>query len=111
MQQLAAQNPQLVQLINANQEDFYHLINTPPGPMPGMGAPGGGQAIQVTPEENADIERLTEMGFDRAIAAQVCRSWISWKHSGAHFERRPAQKHFLSVIPALVLSPGVFCVR
>lgn len=75
MQQLAAQNPQLVQLINANQEDFYHLINTPPGPMPGMGgmggAPGGGQAIQVTPEENADIERLTEMGFDRAVAAQV----------------------------------------
>lgn len=87
MQQLAAQNPQLVQLINANQEDFYHLINTPPGPMPGMGgpgAPGGGQAIQVTPEENADIERLTEMGFDRAIAAQVCCKTL-WRERWAHF--------------------------
>lgn len=75
MQQLAAQNPQLVQLINENQEDFYHLINAPPGPMPGGapgGAPGGGAGVQVTPEENEDIERLAALGFDRTMAVQVC---------------------------------------
>uniref|UniRef100_A0A7S3P0B9 UV excision repair protein RAD23 n=1 Tax=Amphora coffeiformis TaxID=265554 RepID=A0A7S3P0B9_9STRA len=35
------------------------------------GAPGGGQVLRLTDEEMAAVDRLTEMGFDRAEAAQA----------------------------------------
>lgn len=74
MQQLAQNNPELVQLINQNQEDFYQLLNAvQPGGMPRR---AGGPGIQVTPEENEAIERLAALGFEKALAAQVRRLWM-----------------------------------
>lgn len=39
----------------------------------GGGGGGGGNVIRLTEEEAASVARLTELGFDRAEAAQVRR--------------------------------------
>lgn len=72
LQQLGQANPELIQLINDNREDFQALLNAPvqAGGVP-QGAPRGGQQIQVTPEERQAIERLTSMGFDRNLVIQA----------------------------------------
>ena len=41
------------------------------GPAGGPGGPGGPQVLRLTDEEMAAVDRLTEMGFDRAEAAQA----------------------------------------
>jgi len=41
------------------------------GGMPGGGGTGGPQVLRLTDEEMAAVDRLTEMGFDRAEAAQA----------------------------------------
>jgi len=72
LQQLGEQNPQILQLINQHQQEFIQLINEPvqggaPGGFPGVGAPPPGSSyISVSPEEKAAIERLENLGFDRA---------------------------------------------
>lgn len=76
LQQLAAANPQILQLINQHQDEFIRLLQEPveEGDIGGGGgAPGGGpvpppgmQYIQVTPAEKEAIDRLCGMGFDRA---------------------------------------------
>jgi len=92
LQQLGAANPQLAQLITQNQEEFFNLINEPVGPQPDLsqllgslagagGQPGAGGAvgpggvpqgyIQVTQEEKAAIDRLTDLGFDRQLAIEA----------------------------------------
>lgn len=43
-----------------------------PGMPPGAGAGGGGNVIRLSEEEGAAVARLTELGFDRTDAAQVC---------------------------------------
>ena len=63
-------------LINANRNDFYLLLNTPVTPGQGGVPPGGGGGprpgqIQVTPAENAAIERLAAMGFDKNLVVQA----------------------------------------
>eukprot|EP00047_Mylnosiga_fluctuans_P001863 m.222203 g.222203 ORF g.222203 m.222203 type:complete len:347 (+) comp10729_c0_seq1:4317-5357(+) len=68
LQQLGQHNPQLIQLINDNQEDFYNLLNmTTGGAPPGAGA----MQIQVTAEENEAINRLCQLGFDRSLVIQA----------------------------------------
>ena len=66
LQQLGQQNPELLQLINANQQEFIQLMNEPPtdgdaapapGGMPGM-PPAQGNQIRVTPEEKEAIDRV-----------------------------------------------------
>ena len=37
----------------------------------GEGFPGGAQVLRLSEEEMAAVDRLTEMGFDRADAAQA----------------------------------------
>jgi UV excision repair protein RAD23 len=69
LQQLGQANPELVQLINDNREDFQALLNTPVGG--GQGGQPQGNQIRVTPEEHAAIERLSAMGFDRNLVVQV----------------------------------------
>jgi len=91
LQQLGAANPQLAQLITQNQEEFFNLINEPVAPQPDFsqllgslagagGQPGAGGAgagavppgyIQVTQEEKAAIDRLTDLGFDRQLAIEA----------------------------------------
>jgi len=92
LQQLGAANPHLANIISANQEEFFNLLNEPVqagapdlssilGNL-GAGAGGatggaGGQGavppgyIQVTPEEKAAIDRLTDLGFDRQLAIEA----------------------------------------
>lgn len=100
MQQLAQSSPELVQLINENQEDFYQLLNAlPAGGVRGRGAGGGGGGIRVTPEENEAIERLAALGFDKTLAAQVWRR-RAWTWLLLALTVSPPQ-----------LSPGIFCLR
>ena len=93
LQELGRQNPALLNSINANQEEFMRLLSEP---MPegmldmaaleamGMGgdfdaegdeggddAEAGSVQIPVTPEDQAAIERLTALGFDRNMAIQA----------------------------------------
>jgi UV excision repair protein RAD23 len=84
LQQLGQSNPALLQLINDNPEQFTQFMMGGDGGGEGaeqgdlaaaleeMGAGGGGAGtIQVTPEENAAIERLAGMGFPRDIVIQA----------------------------------------
>ena len=80
LQELGKQNQALMQLINENQQEFYSLLNEPtdgmeidhadPALMGGMPPPGAMQ-IELTPEDNEAIDRLTSLGFDRTVAAQA----------------------------------------
>ncbi|ORX90166.1 UV excision repair protein Rad23 [Basidiobolus meristosporus CBS 931.73] len=68
LQQLGQANPQLLQLINANQDTFLQLLSEAGGEggEGGDGIPPGAHTIQVTQEEKEAIERLCGLGFDRA---------------------------------------------
>lgn len=72
LQELGRQRPEVLQLIQENQEAFLELLNTPGGEgggfPPGMGAP---VQIQVTPEENAAIERLMQLGFPKEAVLEA----------------------------------------
>jgi len=70
LQQLGQHNPQLIQLINDNQEDFYILLNMTASGSGGAGGEGG-VPIQVTREEGEAINRLCQLGFDRNLVIQA----------------------------------------
>lgn len=77
LQQLAQSNPQLLQLINEHQNDFYNMINEPiegetvgaggTGAAPATGGAGGRQPgsnyITVTPQEREAIDRVSYFFF------------------------------------------------
>jgi UV excision repair protein RAD23 len=78
LQELANSNPDLVATINANQEEFLAMINQPIDPedpimqefLAEMGADdeemlGGAINIELTEEDEAAIERLAGLGFDK----------------------------------------------
>lgn len=87
LQRLAESNPDLIRIINENQQEFARLINEPAGPMPagmpgaggdpmamaggGGGGGGGPPVLQITQEEKEAIDRLVAMGFDRNAALQA----------------------------------------
>jgi len=95
LQQLAQTNPQLLQLINEHQNEFYNMINEPVGGAGGSegaaetgagggavppaggaggaprGAPPGASYIQVTPQEREAIDRLKALGFPEALCIQA----------------------------------------
>lgn len=88
---LAQSNPQLVQVIQQNPEAFMQLLQEAAGggggndPVAAMmaaagqagggggGEGGGGQGtvVHLTEDEQAAVERLTALGFDRNMAAQA----------------------------------------
>ncbi|XP_022945311.1 ubiquitin receptor RAD23d-like isoform X1 [Cucurbita moschata] len=74
LQELGKQNPQLIRLIQDHQPDFLRLINEPlegEGNVLGQLADAMPQAITVTPEEREAIQRLEDLGFDRALVVEV----------------------------------------
>ncbi len=92
LQQLAHSNPQLLQLINENQNEFYNMLSEPlegeTGAAGAGGAPVGGQAggaagaqagggqpgsayITVTAAERQAIDRLKDLGFPEAMCIQA----------------------------------------
>lgn len=82
LQQLGANNPELLQLINRNQQAFLQFLTEGSGVELGdlgddmdegdmAAAAAGGNVIQVTAEERDAIERLQAMGFDRQVVLQA----------------------------------------
>lgn len=94
LQQLAQSNPQLLQLINEHQNEFYNMINEPidetssttgssttsaasgtggsgAGGAGGAGRPPGSSYITVTPQEREAIERLKALGFPETMCIQA----------------------------------------
>ncbi|KAE9604874.1 hypothetical protein Lal_00036872 [Lupinus albus] len=73
LQELGKQNPHLMQLIQEHQTDFLRLINEPEGEedLQGELAAEVPETITITPEEQASIQRLEDMGFDRDLVLEV----------------------------------------
>ncbi|KAG0344732.1 hypothetical protein BG004_004208 [Podila humilis] len=70
LQQLGQSNPQMLQLINQNQRAFLQLLNEGAEGEEGA-APPGANHIYVTEEEQAAIQRLEDLGFDRQTAVEA----------------------------------------
>lgn len=70
LQQVAAGNPQLAQMITQNPEQFMHLLAETDGDED-VGLPPGAQSIPVTEEERDAIERLCRLGFERDMVIQA----------------------------------------
>ncbi|KAG6372298.1 hypothetical protein JVT61DRAFT_7738 [Boletus reticuloceps] len=72
IQQLVAANPQLAQVLASNPQALLNLLGDAggEGEGEGEGAPGV-QVVNVTPEEQAAIERLEALGFSREAAIQA----------------------------------------
>ncbi|KAF8931089.1 UV excision repair protein RAD23 B [Haplosporangium bisporale] len=68
--QLGQSNPQMLQLINQNQTAFLQLLNEGGEGEEGA-APAGANHIYVTQEEQAAIQRLESLGFDRQTAVEA----------------------------------------
>ncbi|XP_022153480.1 ubiquitin receptor RAD23b-like [Momordica charantia] len=75
LQELGKQNPQLLRLIQDHHAEFLQLINEPldnfEGDMFEQAEQDMPHAINVTPAEQAAIERLEAMGFDRASVIEA----------------------------------------
>ncbi|EGO00069.1 hypothetical protein SERLA73DRAFT_167911 [Serpula lacrymans var. lacrymans S7.3] len=70
IQQLAASNPQFAQMFAQNPEALMQLLmNQGEGGEGGL--PPGAQYINVTPEEQAAIERLEALGFPRQAVIEA----------------------------------------
>lgn len=81
LQQLAATNPQLFELINRNSQQFMEYLTE--GSNVDLGALGdddmegdegagaGGNVVQVSAAERDAIQRLEAMGFDRQMVLQA----------------------------------------
>ncbi|TRY75256.1 hypothetical protein TCAL_10089 [Tigriopus californicus] len=83
LQQIGSSNPQLLQLISQNQEEFIRMINEPEGG--GSGATpggqeggegegllgGGGSVIQMSTQDKEAIDRLKALGFPEHLVVQA----------------------------------------
>ncbi|KAK6418340.1 UV excision repair protein rad23 [Oleoguttula sp. CCFEE 5521] len=69
LQQVAAGNPQLAQIITQNPEQFMQLLAEDADE--DVALPPGAQQIQVTEEEREAIERLCRLGFERDLVIQA----------------------------------------
>ncbi|OQD70507.1 hypothetical protein PENDEC_c023G07119 [Penicillium decumbens] len=71
LQQVAAGNPQIAQMIGQNSEQFLQLLSEDLGEDEEGQLPPGTQAIPVTEEERDAIERLCRLGFPRDSVIQA----------------------------------------
>ncbi|KAJ5539122.1 UV excision repair protein (RadW) [Penicillium frequentans] len=71
LQQVAAGNPQIAQIIGQNSEQFLQLLSEDFDEDDEANLPPGTQAVSVTPEERDAIERLCRLGFPRDSVIQA----------------------------------------
>ncbi|KAL0354951.1 UNVERIFIED_CONTAM: putative ubiquitin receptor a [Sesamum radiatum] len=75
LQELGKQNPSILRLIQENQQEFLQLINEPVDDSEGdifdQSDEDMPHAVSATPEEEAAIERMETMGFDRALVIEA----------------------------------------
>ncbi|ORY79886.1 XPC-binding domain-domain-containing protein [Protomyces lactucae-debilis] len=71
LQQLAAGNPAVANMIVSNPEAFLGLLADGEEGEDGGALPPGAMQVQVTPEENAAIERLQALGFEQQVVLQA----------------------------------------
>ncbi|PIL35861.1 hypothetical protein GSI_01521 [Ganoderma sinense ZZ0214-1] len=74
IQELAASNPALAQLLGQNPEMLAHFLNSAleaEGGEEGGQLPPGTHVVQVTEEERAAIERLEALGFPRQAVIEA----------------------------------------
>jgi len=78
LQGIGETNPELLSIINQNQEQFIAILNergdggdAPPGGDQGAGAGGQPFQIQVTADEKSAIDRIVGMGFPEADVIQA----------------------------------------
>ncbi|KAF9197290.1 hypothetical protein BGZ49_002340 [Haplosporangium sp. Z 27] len=69
--QLGQSNPQMLQLINQNQQAFLQLLNEGYEDEEGGHPPAGANHIYVTQDEQEAIQRLESLGFDRQTAVEA----------------------------------------
>jgi UV excision repair protein RAD23 len=77
LEQLGNENPDLLRLLNDNQDLFLEFLNQPAG--------GGPGTIRVTPEEKAAIERLQALGFPADLAIQAYFACEKNEEAAANF--------------------------
>lgn len=76
LQQIAASNPQLAQLINQDPQTLYDLLGVSEEELGGEGEgedylPPNVMQVNLTQEEAAAVERLEQLGFDRQMVLQA----------------------------------------
>eukprot|EP00930_Biecheleria_cincta_P022483 TRINITY_DN1640_c0_g1_i1.p1 TRINITY_DN1640_c0_g1~~TRINITY_DN1640_c0_g1_i1.p1 ORF type:complete len:419 (+),score=118.93 TRINITY_DN1640_c0_g1_i1:132-1388(+) len=69
--EIEANDPAQAQAIRENPQLLLQMLQQAGAMGGGGGMPGGGGVIRLTEEENAAVERLCEMGFERNAAAQA----------------------------------------
>ncbi|KAI8065591.1 hypothetical protein BC940DRAFT_320446 [Gongronella butleri] len=70
LQQIGQSNPELLSLINSDPHAFLNAL-TQGGDEDDGDIPQGSQVIQVTQEEKEAIDRLEQLGVDRALAIEA----------------------------------------
>merc|ERR1712080_563963 len=73
VEQISQRDPELAAQIRADPQAFMQQLMArggEAGGMPGMGAPPQG-VVRLTEEESQAVARLTELGFNRQVAAQA----------------------------------------
>lgn len=92
LQQVAAGNPHIAQLIGQNSEQFLQLLSEDLGEEEEGAMPPGTQAISVTEEERDAIERVSSPPLTTLLSSN-------------HHTALP------SGLPAGFCHPGLFCLR
>lgn len=89
LQQVAAGNPQIAQIIGQNSEQFLQLLSEE-GDEEDAALPPGTQAISVTEEERDAIERVSRVGreIENALSLFICTNLTA--HSSSAVSVSPA---------------------
>ncbi|XP_064625708.1 UV excision repair protein RAD23 homolog A-like [Lineus longissimus] len=90
LQQIGQDNPDLLRLINENQQTFVNMLNEPHEGHGGGGVGGGAvpnlpATIQITPDDKAAIDKLKAMGFNEMNCIQAYFACDKDEQAAANF--------------------------